>query len=135
MKQAIALQENGYNKAAIKKLKEADGKHEIAIAADPELKLNPVAANVSVFVPVTTPETVKAERGAVDDLLETGDIRGARARLNMLRNNIVNSYVSLPVETYPDAIKRAVSEITQNNAKRHRRHSPLPWIHWSRKPL
>jgi hypothetical protein len=80
VEQAAALLDEHKGDEAIKKLEEADGKLAIAIAADPSLKLIPVAANVMTYDLVTTPAAVKAELDAVDDLLEAGDVQAARVR-------------------------------------------------------
>ena len=118
--QAAALLDEHKGEEAIKKLQEADGKLEIAIAADPTLKLIPVAANVMTYDLATTPEAVNAELDAVDDLLEAGNVQAARVRLGQLRSEIVTNYVFLPVETYPDAIQRAVREITAKQSDKAR---------------
>ena len=120
VEQAIGLLDAGKNEEAIKKLQAADGKLEIAIAADPELKLIPVAASVATFDLLTTPQIVKEELDVVTDQLQAGNVQDARVRLGQLRSEIVSNYVYLPVETYPDAIKRAVGEITGKQANEAR---------------
>jgi len=108
----IALLDEGKKDEALKKLQEADGKLEAAITADPELKLIPVAASVISFDLLTTPNAVKNELDTVNDELHAGNIQQARVRMGQLRSEIVSSYIYLPAETYPDAIKRATGEIT-----------------------
>jgi hypothetical protein len=109
---SIALLDEGKKEEALKKLQEADGKLEAAITADPELKLIPVAASVISFDLLTTPKAVKNELDTVNDELQAGNTQEARVRLGQLRSEIVSSYIYLPAETYPDAIKRATGEIT-----------------------
>ncbi len=120
VEEAAALLEEGKSEQAITKLEEADGKLAIAIAADPTLKLIPVAANVMTYDLVTTADAVQAELDAVDDLLEAGNVQAARVRLSQLRSEIVTNYLFLPVATYPDAIKRAVTEITAKQSNKAR---------------
>ena len=120
VEEAAALLEEGKSDEAITKLEEADGKLAIAIAADPTLKLIPVAASVMTYDLATTPDAVTAELEAVDNLLEAGNVQAARVRLSQLRSEIVTNYVFLPVATYPDAIKRAVTEITAKQSNKAR---------------
>jgi hypothetical protein len=116
VEQAITLLDEGKHDEAVKKLQEADGKLEIAMAADPDLKLIPVAASVMSYDLITTPKAVTAELAEVNKLLQAGDVQDARLRLARLRSEIVANYVYLPAETYPDAIKRAVEQITTKQA-------------------
>jgi hypothetical protein len=114
------LLDEGKNDEAIKKLQEADGKLEIAIAADPKLKLVPVAASVMTYDLITTPKAVKDELKGINGLLQAGDVQDARLHLGQLRSEIVANYVYLPTETYPDAIKRAVEEINAKQGSKGR---------------
>jgi tetratricopeptide (TPR) repeat protein len=117
VEQAIALLDEGKDDEAIKKLQEADGKLEIAIAADPNLKLIPVAASVMTYDLVTTSEAVKDELKVVNELLRAGNVQDARLNLGQLRSEIVTSHAYLPTETYPDAIKHAVELINSKQDK------------------
>lgn len=118
--EAIGLLENGKKTEAIKKLELASGKLEIAMAADPSLKLVPVAVNVVTHDLITTPKAVKADLRKVEEYLDDGNVQGARVLLNRLRSDITTEYTYLPLETYPDAIKRAVKEITADESKKAR---------------
>ena len=116
VEQAIAMLDEGKNDEAIKKLQEAGGKLETAIAADPNLKLIPVAVRVMTYDLITTPKAVKDELKGINDLLQAGNVQDARLHLGQLRSEIAATYVYLPAETYPDAIKRAVGQINGKQA-------------------
>jgi len=110
--EAITLLDKGKKDEAIKKLEVASGKLEIAMAAEPSLELVPVATDVFTYDLITSPKQVKADLDAVDDLIDAGDVQTARVLLNRLRSEIITETTYLPVASYPDAIKRAVREIT-----------------------
>lgn len=116
--QAIDLLADGKKDEAVKKLEAASGKLTVAMAADSELELVPVASDVSIFDLATTPEKVKTDLDIIEDLLDDGDVQGARVLLAEMRSEIVTETAYLPLATYPDAIKRAVSEITANESKK-----------------
>jgi len=87
------------------------------MAADSSLVLVPVATDVFTFELVTSPETVKADLDVVDDLIDAGDVQGARVLLNGLRSEIVTETIYLPLASYPGAINRAVKEITSDQTE------------------
>ncbi|TCK17394.1 YfdX protein [Thiogranum longum] len=118
--EAISLLKDGKKDVAVKKLEIASGKLEVAMAANPSLKLIPIATEVRTYELITTPKQVKADLDAVDDLLESGDVQGARALLSGMRSEVVTETIYIPMETYPDAIKRAVREITANQSRKAR---------------
>jgi hypothetical protein len=96
---------------ALNQLKSADKKLEVAIAADPSLKLIPVVQYVDTYDLVTSPKGVKDEVNAINEELKAGNVQEARVRLDQLRSELITNYVYLPVEIYPAAIKEAVKEI------------------------
>jgi uncharacterized protein YjgD (DUF1641 family) len=117
---AITLLDQGKNDEALKALQDADGKLEVAIAADPALKMIPVSADVTTIDLETTPKAVSEAIDSITYLLEAGNVQQARTQLNRLSSQIVGTYVYLPTATYPDAIKRAVAEITEQHGKQAR---------------
>jgi hypothetical protein len=108
---ASLLQEKKYD-AAVKKLESADGKLEIAMASNPDLKLIPVAEDVISHDLMTNPETVKQEVTSISEELMAGNVQDARVQLDRLRSDLITRDVYLPVETYPAAIKQAVKQLT-----------------------
>ena len=94
-------------KDAIKKLQDATGKFDVALAANPDLGLVPVAGSVAVSELITTPESIKAQVKLATEFLEDSKVQAARALLAPLQDDMVTSTTYLPMATYPDAIKLA----------------------------
>jgi tetratricopeptide (TPR) repeat protein len=116
VEQAASLLESAKYDDAVKKLKSADKKLETAMASDPALKLMPVVQDVMTYDLLTSPKAVKDEVNAIVEQLKSGNVQGARVRLDQLRSELISKYVFLPVEVYPAAIKQAIKEI---DAKRY----------------
>jgi tetratricopeptide (TPR) repeat protein len=111
VEQAAGLLKRGKYEEALNQLNSADKSLEVAIAADPSLKLIPVVQDVSTYDLVTSPKAVKDEVNAISKELKSGNVQEARVRLDQLRSELITNYVYLPVEIYPAAIKEAVKEI------------------------
>jgi hypothetical protein len=109
-KAARLLKQEKYEEA-LNQLNSADKSLEVAIAADPSLRLIPVVQDVSTYDLVASPEAVKDEVNAISEELKSGNVQEARVRLDQLRSELITNYVYLPVEIYPAAIKKAVREI------------------------
>ncbi len=105
---AIKLLEEQKDDEALSALETAVGKFEIALAAEPDLKLAPVDGYVTLYDLVATPETIKQQIKEVKKLLDDGKVQEARILLSTLRDEMVISTVYLPMGTYPDAIRLAV---------------------------
>ncbi len=101
------LLQEGKEKEAIKALQEATGKFDIALAADPSLKLVPIDGNVSITALITTPALVKADTDLVIDLLKDHKVQAARVLIEPMKDEMVIANAYLPMGTYPDAIKLA----------------------------
>ena len=111
VEQAAGLLKREKYEEALNQLNSADKSLEVAIAADPSLKLIPVVQDVSTYDLVTSPKAIKDEVNAISKELKSGNVQEARVRLDQLRSELITNYVYLPVEIYPAAIKEAVKEI------------------------
>jgi hypothetical protein len=111
VEQAAGLLKREKYEEALNQLNSADKSLEVAIAADPSLKLIPVVQDVSTYDLVASPKAVKDEVNAITKELKSGNVQEARVRLDQLRSELITNYVYLPVEIYPAAIKQAVKEI------------------------
>jgi tetratricopeptide (TPR) repeat protein len=111
VEQAASLLESEKYDDALKELKSADKKLETAMASDPSLKLIPVVQDVMTYDLMTSPKAVKDEVNTITEELKSGNVQGARMRLDQLRSELITKYVFLPVEIYPAAIKQAIKEI------------------------
>ena len=100
-------------KEAIKALQGATGKFDVALAANPKLALIPVASSVSINELITTPEAVKAQTKLAKEFLEDSNVQAARALLLPLQDELVTRTTSLPMTTYPDAIKLATKMLVE----------------------
>jgi len=110
VEQADSLLKDGKYEDALNSLKSADRKLEAAIAADPALKLIPVMQDVRTYDLMTSPKAVRDEVKSIREELEAENVQEARIRLDQLRSELITTYVYLPVEIYPSAIKEAVKQ-------------------------
>ncbi len=94
-------------KEAIKALQDATGKFNVALAANPKLALIPLASSVSINELITTPKAIKTQIKLVKEFLDDSKVQAARALLIPLQDELVTRTTSLPMTTYPDAIKLA----------------------------
>ncbi|HHH38877.1 MAG TPA: YfdX family protein [Sedimenticola sp.] len=102
---ALQALEQGKRDDALKALEIATGKLELLIARDPKLALAPV--DIAVFTQdlFAEPKTVKAVIGEVKDLLDDGRVQAARRLMAGLASEIRFSITSIPLGSYPEAIK------------------------------
>jgi len=105
--EATKLIKEGKEKEAIKALQDATGKFDVALAADPNLGLIPIAASVSINELVTTPALVEVQTELAKDFLDDSKVQAARALLSPLQDDMTTVTTYLPMTTYPDAIKLA----------------------------
>lgn len=107
----ILLDKKGNEKAAIKALEVATGKFDVALANDPNLALVPIEAGIFANELQTTPEDIRVSIKLAIDLLEDNKVRDARLLLTPMLDELVISTTYLPMNTYPDAIKKATKEL------------------------
>ena len=113
--EAIRLIRDNKTEDALKALEAATGKFDIALAADPSLGLIPVDVSIVATELKISPEEVKKQVDLAIDLLQDSKVQAARAILLPLRDDLVTRVVSLPMTTYPDAIKLATKMLTEGN--------------------
>jgi hypothetical protein len=104
---ALAALDQGKTKDALDALSRATGKLEMVVARDPELALAPVDVRIVTHDLYATPDRIRKARDEAEQLLDDGRVQDARAVLSDLASEIVISVTSLPLATYPDAIKAA----------------------------
>jgi len=102
-------------KEAIKKLQEATGLFDVALAANPKLALIPVASDIKITELLTTPELIKVQTDLAKEFLNDSKVQAARAVLAPMQDDIITRTVSLPMTTYPDAIKLATKMLVEKN--------------------
>jgi hypothetical protein len=107
-----ALQD-GDTETALKALETATGKLELILARDHALGLAPVDTEVLSYDLLASVDTVKAMIHDAEDYLEDGEIQKARPLVANLASEIVFRTTSIPLSTYPDAIKAVIPLIDE----------------------
>jgi hypothetical protein len=113
--------DEGNTKEALAALERATGKLDVILARDPKLDLAPAAVGVITYDVQGGIDAVKQVRKQALDSIDAGRLQEARRLLKNLASETVVSVTSIPLATYPDAIKAAVKLIDQaknDNAKR-----------------
>jgi hypothetical protein len=93
---------------ALAALEKATGKLELILARDPALALAPVGVDVVTHDLLASPDTVKAMIHDAENYLEDGEVQQARRLMAGLASEIVLRTTSIPLVTYPDAIKAVI---------------------------
>jgi len=100
-------------KDALAALEKATGKLELILARDPGLALAPVNLEVVTYDLLANPDTVKAMIHDAENYLEDGEIQRARPLVANLASEIQFRTTSIPLASYPDAIKVVTPLIDQ----------------------
>lgn len=102
---ALQALENNNTGEALTALEKATGKLELILARDPSMALAPVDVKVVSHDLVADTATIKAMIRNAENYLEDGDIQKARSLVSNLASEIVINTTSIPLASYPDAIK------------------------------
>ncbi len=98
-------------KSAKSDLEKALGKLEVILSAKNAPKLLPIESSVKSVDFIGTKDDIKSTIKSVQKLLKENKVQDARVLLNTLQSEIDVTVVSLPLATYPDALKLAASYI------------------------
>ncbi len=90
---------------ALAALERVTGKLELILARDPKLALAPVDVEVITFDLIAKLDTIKAVIKEAKDYLEDGEVQKARPLVADLASEIQIRTTSIPLATYPGAIK------------------------------
>jgi len=90
---------------ALAALERVTGKLELILARDPKLALAPVDVEVITFDLIAKLDTIKAVIKEAEDYLEDGEVQKARPLVANLASEIQIRTTSIPLATYPGAIK------------------------------
>jgi len=99
---------------AKKSIQKALGKLESILASDKTPKLLPIDKQIVVKNLIGTSKDVEAMLTKVKKLLETQKVQEARELLSSLQSEIDTITVSLPLASYPDALKLASKYLLDN---------------------
>jgi len=102
---ALKALEDGNREKALQSLANATGKLELVVARDPALALAPVDVSLTTYDVLATADDIMAARKEVLRLLQEGNLPAARELLDSLRSEVVVNVTSIPLATYPEAIK------------------------------
>lgn len=104
-KNALKLLDEKKTEEALATLEKATGKLELILARDPTLALAPVDVEVVTSDLLANLDTVKAIIHDAENYLEDGEIQKARPLVASLASEMVFRTTSIPLASYPDAIK------------------------------
>mgnify|MGYP000424552642 FL=1 len=110
-KNALKALDDGNNKDALIALEKATGKLEIILARDPSLALAPTGVDVVHYDILGSVQDIIHITEKAENLLEDGKVAEARRLLKGVGKESVISTKSLPLATYPQAIKVAAKLI------------------------
>jgi tetratricopeptide (TPR) repeat protein len=102
---------NNDPKKAQENIEKALGKLEVILSAKDAPKLLPIDGNIVMTEYIGTKKEIKKAVDTVKDLLDDNKVQVARELLNTLQSEIDVTVVSLPLVTYPDALKLAAKYI------------------------
>jgi len=111
---AVLALEHKDAKKATEALEKAIGKLEVIMAAKDAPKLLPIDNVVRVQEFVGTADDVEKAVRSVQKLLDEGKVQEARALMMPLVSEIDITVVSLPLASYPDALKLAAKYVHDN---------------------
>lgn len=107
-----ALEENKTDEA-LAALEKVTGKLSLIVARDPELALAPVSVSVVTHDLYVSPDTVRRQVKAAEELLDDGAVQAAREVLSILASEMRIQTTHIPLATYPEAIKEIVPLIDE----------------------
>lgn len=111
-KKALKALEDQKPQEALQALAKVTGQLEIIVSRDPDLAFVPVDVEVATYDLYADRENIleaiEEAKEEVERYLEDGEVQKARALLSNLASEVVISTISLPLATFPDAVKAVV---------------------------
>ncbi|MCB1674949.1 MAG: YfdX family protein [Halioglobus sp.] len=104
-KNALRLLDENKADEALAALERATGKMELILARDPGLALAPVDMEIVTYDLLADLETIKAVIDQAREYLDDGEIQKARPLVANLASEMIFQTTSIPLATYPDAIR------------------------------
>ncbi|RMF96208.1 MAG: hypothetical protein D6727_08965 [Gammaproteobacteria bacterium] len=112
--EALAALDAGKKDEALAALEIVTGKLELILARDPDLAFAPVDVKVVTYDLLASTDTVKAIIHDAEDYLDDGEIQKARPLVSALASEIQVRETSIPLATYPEAVKGVVKLIDED---------------------
>ena len=113
---ALRFLSSGDRKQAIAALEKATGKLDVILAREPDMALAPVDVSTSVYDVLADVEAVNNLKDKALAALKKGRLQEARLLIRNLASETVISVTSIPLATYPAAIKTAVGLIDKGKS-------------------
>ncbi|MCB1677226.1 MAG: YfdX family protein [Halioglobus sp.] len=104
-KNALRLLDEEKADEALAALERATGKMQLILAREPELALAPVDMEVVTYDLLADVKTIETAIDRAQEYLDEGEIQKARPLVANLASEMVFQTTSIPLATYPDAIK------------------------------
>jgi uncharacterized protein YqeY len=101
-------------KEAFKMLEKADGRLNVLLARDPKLKFAAIDVRARIYDLENSSDTIQKMLKEARVALDNGQVQMARDILSPLSSEMRISTDYLPMEIYPDAIKRASTAIQES---------------------
>ncbi|HHK74658.1 MAG TPA: YfdX family protein [Rhizobiales bacterium] len=114
---AIVMLDKKDAKKAMENLEKAVGKIEVVLALSPDLSLAPINISSEIVDMKKDVKGVKKARDEAVKLLREGRVQDARLLLSGLASEAVIHVSSIPLATYPQAIKKAIPLIEKGKLK------------------
>jgi hypothetical protein len=111
---ALVAIDRNQRSEALEALARATGKLEILLAREPRLALAPVDLTVVTRDVVGDQRTLESLRDRAEQSLEKGRLQEARRLIADLASETVVRVSSLPLATYPSALKSAAAQLERN---------------------
>ena len=115
---ALVALNNNKSADAQKNIEKALGKLEVILTAKNAPKLLPIDSKVNMVEYVGDKHSIENSLITVSDLLKHHKVQEARLLLNTLQSEIDLTVVSLPLITYPDALKLAAKYLHENKVEK-----------------
>ena len=109
--QALLTLEKKDPKAALTVLQDVSKKLDGILTKNPSLSLVTADVEVDIFEFEGDENLLKTKVKQADDLLDSGKLQGAREILANLASEMRVTTISIPLGTYPAAIKKAIAQI------------------------
>jgi hypothetical protein len=110
---AIFYLDKKEDKEAFKMLEKAEGQLSLLLARDPKLKFAAIGVRASIFDLEDSPDTIHKVVNEARSALDKGQIQTARTILSPMTSEMRIYTDYLPLEIYPEAIKRASTAIQE----------------------
>lgn len=107
-KKALTALENNKKQDALNALEKSVGKLEIVLERDPDLAFAVIDTKIAIHDLYSSLKGIEQAKKQVESYLEDDEIQKARDILKDMASEVVISAISIPLGTYPEAIKDVV---------------------------